>query len=401
MKITIPSSLFSFVIIIFFLNLAPSFYIVYNKDISNLYGESDPNLYLQAANQLFLYTTLSFLSFLIIYYLTSKRLVFFFYKPIRQLTPKLIYSYSAIRLLTLVTAGIFVLWFFYVIGLPKLLLLGSDFDSWEFRMIGFDDAPRFLQAANEAARRILLPFLLIVEYCKKVILKEKNFNVLFLIFFLYILGIISTLDRAPMLTLFVIIGFIHLSINASVYKFLIFSILSIVILGVIATITTYLQYNITSFDSSIFLPTIKDFFLHRVLLVPSIAAIQLSFEYFPDSSDLLYLKYSRLGALLGFDYIGTEQDLSIYVTPVGYIGDSWRNFGLWGVFFVSGFLGAFSVWIDNKIYLLSWLPSLIISFLFFALILFLVFGVFFSQGALIQIIFLIGIINFFSKCEID
>lgn len=396
MNISLPSNFIVFIFIILALNTFPTIYIIFTKDISDLYGISNYDSYLEAANTLLICNIVVLFFFITSYIVFSKKIFLiiekktayeqtFFYKRYFKIRPVFLF-------LSIVSVGSF----FYLIGFSKLSLLGSGVDAWEFRMIGFDDTPRILQAANEAARRILLPLLLIIEYSNIIVNKTRK-KLTILIIGTYIIGIISTLDRAPMLTLFVLFAYAHLLINPSKFKFIFTSVLSIFLIGIIAAVTTYIQYNILEFNLEIILSTMQDFFLHRVLLVPSIAAIQLSFENFPIGADFLYLKYSRLGALFGADYVGTEQDLSLYVTPVGFIGDVWRNLGFIGIFFVSIFLGFFSAWLDKKTINSYWQVSLAISFLYFAFILFLIFGVFFSQGSFMQIIFLVFVSSYLGK----
>ena len=164
-----------------------------------------------------------------------------------------------------------------------------------------------------------------------------------------------------------------------------------------ASVMTYFQYNILNFNLLTIVNSAQHFIMHRVLMVPTYAALELSYIRFPIDDLFLNFQYTRLGALFGLEYIGTEGARSVYVAPVGYLADSWRNYGYIAVAFTSFLLGLLASFIDrhNKklnIYLLT-----AVSFLFIAFILFLVFGVFYSQGSFIQMIFICFIILVLNK----
>ncbi|MEK7802277.1 MAG: hypothetical protein AAB276_07475, partial [Pseudomonadota bacterium] len=49
-------------------------------------------------------------------------------------------------------------------GYRKMFMLGSNVDSSEFRLIGYDDVNRYLTAVFEFARRVVMPFVLATLY---------------------------------------------------------------------------------------------------------------------------------------------------------------------------------------------------------------------------------------------
>jgi hypothetical protein len=158
-------------------------------------------------------------------------------------------------------------------------------------------------------------------------------------------------------------------------------------------VTTFVQYNKTEFSSiDIFLVGIN-FIFQRVLIDPSLTAIQLVYETFLFGSDKLYFRYSRLGFLFGQNYVGTETDNSLFVAPVGFIADTWRNVGSFGLGIVGIILGYIVFYADSRIKNMETLNAFVVVYLFIATIMFLVYGVLFSMGAFSQLIFLLLVLK--------
>ena len=74
-----------------------------------------------------------------------------------------------------------------------------------------------------------------------------------------------------------------------------------------------------------------------MVLDPSLTSYRYSFELIRNANDFLYLKYSRLFSLISGNYVNSSSADSIFVTPVGIVGDLWRNFGNLGIF-IFGFI---------------------------------------------------------------
>ncbi len=106
------------------------------------------------------------------------------------------------------------------------------------------------------------------------------------------------------------------------------------------------------------------------------------------------MKYSRLSALFGGTYVGTNTDTSIFVTPVGFVGDIWRNFGYLGVVFFSYVLGVIFQFLDRDSRKLSSPMGIAFNFTILTLSFYLTNGFMFSQGVMIQLVF---VAFFFSK----
>lgn len=160
---------------------------------------------------------------------------------------------------------------------------------------------------------------------------------------------------------------------------------------------TYLQYNVLDVGFQQVISSGFYFFWHRVFTAPTIASIELSFITVPAFEDFLYLKYSRFSSLFGGVYIGTNSDTSIFVTPVGFVGDIWRNFGYWGIFCVSFILGVIFQFLDKNSMKLSTPMAIAFNFTILTLAFYLTNGVMFSQGVIIQIVFVIFVVFFFSR----
>jgi hypothetical protein len=106
------------------------------------------------------------------------------------------------------------------------------------------------------------------------------------------------------------------------------------------------------------------------------------------NSEKLFFSFSRLGAVFGKDYIAIGDEKSIYVTPVGFIADIWRNIGLFGVILFSiffAYLFRHLNYLQNKMSPITRIPF---SFTVLSFCFFLIFGVFFSQGIFVHIILL-------------
>jgi hypothetical protein len=272
-------------------------------------------------------------------------------------------------------------------GYEKLLLFGANVDEWAFRLIGYDDRSRFIIAGLEASRRILLP--MAVSYLFVLFRLGNTTGVTGLLIlgaFFQILGAAMTLDRAPILLFFVMFLYVNACLGMTLFKVLRTILLTFAVVLPVAGVTTFLQYNIRSFSIADIFETGQNFLLHRTILVPSIASIELSFVQFPADSDKLFLKFSRLGALFGGNYVGTEDENSIFVTPVGAIADVWRNFGYVGVAASSAALALYFRRLDRMMENANPIACIVHSFNAISLAFYLIFGTLFSQGVLFQMI---------------
>jgi hypothetical protein len=295
--------------------------------------------------------------------------------------------------------GCVLVWIYFVFGgYEKILAYGSGMDAYAYRLIGYDDRDRSLIASIEAARRIVLPFVFLYFY--KLFKISDNFRgigyVIFVLITLFV-GSVLTLDRAPILLFFLLFIYIKFTEGIGKKELIVLGVSTLIIIIAGGGLVTFLQYNISNFSIIDVIGTGLNFIWHRTILVPSIASIELSFSLFPFGADKLLMQYSRLGALLGFDYIGSTTDLSVYVTPVGAIADIWRNFGIVGCIAVGFILGIYFSWADYFVRRADPLVQVAGSFTAISLSFYFIFGLFFSQGVFFQMVFFMGILWYSRK----
>lgn len=283
--------------------------------------------------------------------------------------------------------------YFILSGYQKLSLLGSGLEAWDYRMIGFDDTSVALKVLLETSRRVLLPFLLITEIIQRKYRKSADLihNIyLFLLIVVSLISIASTFDRGPLLVFLMAFIFPLLLLNPNISRFINVSAFGLVTIGLLASIATYLQYNVTQFSFDQIILSALQFFLQRVFLDPSVTAISFGFDLFPSDGTFLNFRFSRIGFLFGSAYVGTESANSVFVAPVGVVADAWRNYSYLGVSLTAILNALIAIRVDRYIKNRSTLPfSLSISFVYFSFALFQIFGVFYSMGAFFQIFFLL------------
>lgn len=373
------------------LNLLPGLYIYIFEFQEGLYISTSPELY-TTATELYLQATFIFL----IVFCASRYCVFTGgeWRSIRSneiewLRVEFARRRSEFLRLPIVLAviGTACIWIYFAMGgYEKILSYGSDLDSWEFRMIGYDDRPRVLIAALEAARRVLLPYAAL--YFVAVRSLGIRFPIAIIIFVLlsHLVGGLVTLDRAPILLFFIMLVYVRLCRAGRAADLLRIAIAIVLLVIGLAGVTTFIQYNLEGFSPWDVMQTGMNFLVHRTIVVPSIASIELSFHLFPVGSEKLLMAYSRLTALFGNPYVGSQEDLSVYVTPVGAVADIWRNFGYIGVISVAFFLGWYFRRLDDLLRRCSPVMWIVGSFNVLSLCFYYIFGVFFSQGVFLQMV---------------
>ena len=259
--------------------------------------------------------------------------------------------------------------YFIFIGWGFLGLLGSDASMEEFRFFLYADEYRYFNYLLELARRILLPisvtFFIFVGLMKHGRLK-LNMIILWLIMFL---SGVMTLDRGPIF-LSLALMIIYFLIQSKTFTSLLFkSIFGLLILVIAGGSATYLQYNLGS-DIEGFFSILEQgmvVLINRVFFDPAIMSLTYSFNEISGDQDFLALSFSRISVLWGNTYTGSFTDNSIYIAPVSVIGDTWRNFGHIGIFFV-GFLLSFILLLLSKLqdksYLFTRIPLMFLSVIF-------------------------------------
>lgn len=410
-----PSRIFFYSYLVF--NLLPSFYLFITNHFESLYGVPNTSAYYTALRLnlemiiLFgaLYIIFSFF-FKIVFKVKKSKSVVSVYDNKKIFSgnvisesgsDRFIISEKTYKLVLLFGCfGATLVWiYFFTGGYEKLFLIGADVDQWEFRIISYDDRSRILIALLEIARRFILPFTCVYLLVHNSLnLKYTNKKLVYFMLFTLLISGAMTLDRGPILLFFIMFIFVKINFDITKTQYFLFGIVSFIGIIFLASFLTYIQYNILDFTYSQIIETAFNFIWHRTILVPSIASIELSYFNFPLYSDKLYFSFSRLGAVFGKDYIAIGDEKSIYVTPVGFIADIWRNIGLLGVIFFSIFLAYLFRhlnYLQNKMSPITRIPF---SFTVLSFCFFLIFGVFFSQGIFVHII-LMFLVSVFLRNE--
>ncbi len=293
--------------------------------------------------------------------------------------------------------SIFIVLYYVSGGYKKIMMLGSEIEAWEYRIIGYDDTSRVLTALLEISRRILMPYALLVKLAFKKFHVGRKDHSLLLFLPVAVLGAVVNLDRGPVfLYLFLAIFFILITSRSGYLLKFSYLLVFIFCVGVIGGVVTLLQHNIVDFDlvrlSQTFFPIVFD----RIVLDPVRMAEEYAFSDVSLYGNPLYLKYSRLGALVGAEYVGTEHQFSFYVTPVGLVGDIWRNFGMPGAVIVGMVHGLLFKILSSLLKKCDFAATLPVYFLVIILIFYLFYSGMFSQGPF-ALLFMIFIMSYSNK----
>jgi len=266
-------------------------------------------------------------------------------------------------------------------GYKKLLLLGTSIDSAVFRIMGFDDTNRVVTAFFELARRVLMPFVLVCRIGLHNTEAPVSRATTALFVAIAVISSIVNLDRGPVFLYIVLFFFVYyFNTKHSLAKLVLTSSILVASIGLVGAILTFLQYNHIDLDRQMVLGTIKPILLDRALLDPVRAGESLVFNngYLLDNP--LYLRCSRLGALVGRQYVGTEDAYSEFVAPVGLIADVYRNFGLFGLPFIAAVHGAGFIALNRRLSRVDYNVRVPVMFLTLAFVMYLFFSGLFSQG---------------------
>lgn len=300
----------------------------------------------------------------------------------------------------LIASTLFAFLYFFWVGLPKLSALGSAMTAYEFRFSQtFDDNNAWLNNILQIIRRLVLPLLVVFLFAYSPVPSSKQSalrNPLFLYsLVLLVFCSIITLDRAPVISVIAILSYLYFSYANSNRDLLLFIPIVVVLVGFFGSILSFYQHNITSFNVEDIVSAFSGFLFGRVLGAPSMVGAELSTALFPIGSEFLWLKYSRIGVVFGAQRIGSQAAESIYVGPVSFIGDIWRNSGFYGVIMISLFLGVYLAYLDVRAS--NPLSRFILGVLLIALVFYLTHGVFFSAGVFLLFFVLPLVPSLFSR----
>ncbi|WOE74804.1 hypothetical protein [Alterisphingorhabdus coralli] len=291
--------------------------------------------------------------------------------------------------------SIILVWLNFALGgYEKLSQFGQDISKMEYRLIGFNDRNRILTAILQLARRLTLPFCAI--YFILIAAYSKNYSKVFIIsvVFSLLVGIVITLDRGPFMLFLVMFAYIFYCTSKNTFRIGIYGLVLVGIMITLGGALTFIQHNIQDFSFDEVLDTGNEFIVNRVIMAPNFVPIELSYGLFDFSSDKLWLKHARITALFTGEYVGTLQDNSVYVSPVGAVADIWRNTGLTGIILIGIFIGFYFKAIEKLINYSDPIISVAASFTVITLVFYFVYGTFFSQGVFLQMVFLYFILKY-------
>jgi hypothetical protein len=290
------------------------------------------------------------------------------------------FPYLAFNRFVFITSWLAILFsvpYLLLYAFPKMLAFGSDIDGHAFRLLGFDDARRSISALFEIARRVLFPIIITTGLIFSSLVKNKTTFVFAL--FIFFLVSFSTFDRGPVF-LFLLVLFFGRFLNGAKMKHIWFKLpLFILILVIIGAVITTLQYN--SSDLSLFTIFYEGLTLlySRIIFDPAFMSLEYNFNRHYDLQPL-FLEHARIGVLIGRDYVGSANINSNFVTPVGFVSDIWRNFGIVGVFIISYLISVMFIFFSYQSRRLKsfYLPAF--SIIMIVLSASIIYGVLFSLG---------------------
>lgn len=397
-----PSS--TFIFIIFFFLWLPSLFIYYSKFYTNLWIQTSFANYDSAALLFFILTTISIISYFlgVLFWkifidnntysaFAFKKLRLFIRRGVSPFPPNPIkYSnFGLIRILSYIS--VFCI-FGYILngGFEKILLLGSDMSKMDFRFaVTFSDENSGIMALLQIARRVFLPFIIVVYAVAQTLDKSLNKSFYLFLTVLFFISCIITLDRAPLITFLLVFAYLWF-LKTKIDIYFIYKIpLLLVLVMFLGGVMTFIQHNLIVFSIFDVFANGLEFLWRRVWAAPSIVGIELSTHLFPVDSTKLNLQYSRIMALFGFERVGSQSDASIYVGPVSYIGDIWRNLGFTGVVVISFLLGALISFFDYVCRKIQFPYAAGVGMMTITLAFYLTHGVFFSMGVFFQIFFML------------
>lgn len=383
----------------------PSLFIYYSKLYINLWIQTSFDNYDTAALLFFILTSISIISYFLgvlfwkifidkntsSVFAIKKFRLFISHQFLARFSPisNKYFNSGLIRLISYIS--VFCI-FGYILngGLQKLFLLGSDMGKAEFRFaVTFSDENSGVMALLQIARRVFLPFAIVVYSVFLTFDKSLNKSFYRFLTFLFFISCVITLDRAPLITFLLVFSYLWF-LKAKIDIYFIYKIPLVFVLVIcFGGAMTFIQHNMLAFSIFDVFANGLEFLWRRVWAAPSIVGIELSTHLFPVDSVKLNLQYSRIMTLFGFERVGSQSYASIYVGPVSYIGDVWRNLGFTGVVVVSFLLGTLLSFFDYVCRKIQYPYAAGVGMMVITLAFYLSHGVFFSMGVFFQIFFML------------
>lgn len=406
-----PPALTFMLIYIFFITI-PTSYIAFSEYYSNFWYNLSYGQYRSSANLSLLVSSIFFLCFLVGYFFrrltkTSPKIR----KDKLHKNPKLRdmismppmagkkshYHYNITKhrvFFYMALASIGLVWIYTVTGgYEKIAVFGQDISKLDYRLIGFDEN-RITTALLQIARRLTLPFcavyfILMYNYSDK----YSGFFIAILLFS-FLTGIIVTLDRGPFMLFLVMLGYIYFCMASNAAKVMLNGLFLVLAMFLLGGVLSFIQHNIQDFSFSEVVVTGNAFLVNRAWMAPNFVPIELSYGLFGIETPKLWLEHARIVALFTGNYVGTLEDDSLFVGPVGAVADIWRNTGFEGIILIGFLLGLYFYKIEQMINKSDPAIKVASSFTIITLIFYFIYGTFFSQGVFLQLIFLYFILRF-------
>ncbi|WP_417620886.1 hypothetical protein [Parasphingorhabdus sp.] len=305
--------------------------------------------------------------------------------PIKTLSESMINQMRTAISVLGVVAAVFSILYVADGGYEKIMLLGSAIDSVDFRYMGMEDIEGILPSLMELSRRLILPFAILSILSLNIYSSQPKHLVLSFLIIVFLAVSIVNLDRGPILMFIVLVAFyLYSSSSSNLFKLMVGAI-SIVALGFIGAVFTFLQYNQTDFSFSEVTDTVEAILINRIVLSPVKMAQTWIFDIMQQP---LYLEFSRISILWGGDYISSRDAFAQYVAPVGVVGDLYRNLGSGFIFLAGILIGALFYLIEYRISRVSEDLKLPLNFIALILAMYLYYGNIFSLGPFAIIVFL-------------
>ncbi|MDD5208171.1 MAG: O-antigen ligase [Elusimicrobiales bacterium] len=289
----------------------------------------------------------------------------------------------------------YVIYYAFFSGRNKLFLLGSDLDANTFRFLGYDDDSRIFQIPLELARRVLLPLSLIYAAVAYYYGRARRDKILFvLVLPTLLLASVLTLDRGPVLLALVTLMFcLYIYTPTNSRFFTVYLPVLIVLLPLVGAVVTMLQHNLTEFDFGVIKEQSYAVALNRIWLDPLNMSCRDCFNAFDGWNGCLLLRYSRLTSFITGEYVGTYNDNSMYITPVGIVGDVWRNFGYIGIAILPILLASILLRVGTLMQKKHPVVNYIVAFLTLVFSFYVNYGNIFTYGAMILLFFIVALVS--------
>lgn len=280
---------------------------------------------------------------------------------------------------------------YYVVdgGYQKIQMLGSNIDSVDFRFLGLNDRSKLISVPMELSRRILLPFVILAKMSLNRFTHAKNRSMLHLFLLVFVIVSIINLDRGPIMMCIVLLAYQLFSVHRSLIYRVVVGSIAVMAITFTGALFTFLQYNNLDFQFQDLVDTLDNILIDRIILSPVRMAQHWVFDRWSLFAEPLYLKYSRIGVLVGREYIGSHESVSYLIAPVGIIGDIYRNLGTKGMFFLGLLLGWLFLLIEYRLRFIPPVFQMPVNFVTLILAMYLYYGNIFSLGPFAIIVFLI------------